>query len=1279
MTVSGCTVDLSGMVTFNNLVVESGGEVILNPTSMTASYTDSGYDISASEAGVYTLNYLALKAGSTFSPSVGLQLVAVTVEIKRNIVFYADFADLKVGTLTMERGAEINVGGVGLSDAAVPATAHGTGLNGGAYASEGGVGENITIDQAATPYGSIYQTLLPGSNGGNGGKGAGYISIQADVFTLNGNLRANGGSSDTGGGGSGGSIYVNTLSLFRGFGLIESNGGDTTNSAAGGGSGGRIAVYTENDEFSSEGTYRAKGGESPATNGRGGPGSIYTGVGSGKNLVETLTVDNENEQLNFYLTLSESIHDITFDYLNAKSYAKLQMIEDEIQRTLDVKSVFGDGTGLIRIRANQIGTLDKSSADSLISKLQVNLELYNGGEFILSETTTILGKASTALDLDGVMTGVVNLILGPERHMRMGSNAKIVASSGSTSTARVSFGYLQLDPGSTLDFDENTGAEMLVGTLSVKYKSKITADYFDISCTTLNIELEGAMSAASPSRPDSESIDTDLGKAVGYGGAGHAGIGGGNSTSSGDSYGSIYRPDNPGSRPRDTGGRGGGKIHLQAGYLVYNDGEISVNGSDSDSGGGSGGSIWIQTYSYDGYGTYSACGGSSTGQYGAGSAGRIAIISTTQMMFEGIYLAFGGDADSPLNTGAAGSVYLEDKRKGVAYRRLQLDNAGRSIEKYSTIEEDSQTDFYFEELQLMNQASLHIRDTGTAVFTDVRQLIGDRSGLLHIHANQRYVAEYEEGVRQAFTSGINMIIDEEGEIILPTNTYVYGTGVTFSSYPEHRSVQIFGRITGVSNFICGFETVVYIGEKGHTAMLGDGTYTDKGKTYLKKDDDGKTTFGSVDLRALSGIKYAPDVPMLSSVGRIDCRYNSFISAESIFINTSTLNVEAGSEITVSATDRPLDTLDEMTGRGMDFVVNVSDVATGGGHGSAGGGIYDQTDKTVILEGGEYHGGLYTPLSRGSAGGDGLEEEGGKGGGVIELNVGTELYIDGEIKADGSNGESMTGGGSGGSIYIKSNDLEGHGKISVGGGDGGCGGSGGRISLNLDTEINFNGKYNPLGGSGQQGYMSDGGPGGVYIKDVRNSRTYEQLHLDNNKRTWDHYFILDEPGKTNYFFNDIYMFNNVSLQLKDGDSVSRELDVDKFYGDKTSRFHLKGNHIAYLEYVQSLTKTPINLWVDEGGTAYLSRLVYMLGIGEIAFRWNGEIIGTRHLRIVPGRMISIGQMARTSFVENGVKTEGVAGWFRFASLEEGAEAVMVLPPPMGLKLTVGTIVCILSST
>jgi hypothetical protein len=58
----------------------------------------------------------------------------------------------------------------------------------------------------------------------------------------------------------------------------------------------------------------------------------------------------------------------------------------------------------------------------------------------------------------------------------------------------------------------------------------------------------------------------------------------------------------------------------------------------------------------------------------------------------------------------------------------------------------------------------------------------------------------------------NFIIDYGAEMIIPAISYVYGKGVTKTGYPESRSVQIYGRFTGVANFILGFETLVYIGE-----------------------------------------------------------------------------------------------------------------------------------------------------------------------------------------------------------------------------------------------------------------------------------------------------------------------------------------------------------------------------------------------------------------------------------------------------------------------------------
>ena len=62
-----------------------------------------------------------------------------------------------------------------------------------------------------------------------------------------------------------------------------------------------------------------------------------------------------------------------------------------------------------------------------------------------------------------------------------------------------------------------------------------------------------------------------------------------------------------------------------------------------------------------------------------------------------------------------------------------------------------------------------------------------------------------------------------------------------------------------------------------------------------------------------------------------------------------------------------------------------------------------------------------------------------------------------------------------------------------------------------------------------------------------------------------------------------------------------------------------------------------------------------------------------VRIVPGRVINIKSEAMTSYTEDGAYVAGTPGAFSFASMELGALAVMELPPPMPLVLTVGILV------
>ena len=939
--VSDVTLDIKGTSTINNIVIEKGGTFKGYETTFTSAFVNGQY-IPTSSPGSYELSSMKLKAGANFIlPAGGLKMVIGTLELKRYVVLEVDFVNLTAAAIILERGAALSTNGKGARDSPfIPHGAHGTGKNGGAHASAGGVGNYVSVDAASDPYGTIYKPLIPGGSGGQGGSGGGYIIIITDELILGGILRSSGMDSTTGGGGAGGSIYVKCNIALKGLGIMESKGGSVTSSSAGAGSGGHIAVDMKSDEY--QGKYSAAGGTSPATHGKGGPGSIYLLSG---NYGEKLILDNENGQTDYYTTLNETTLHLNFDLVDIYNNAKLQLNKDGKTRTLNVKKVNGDGTGLIRIQADQKGTLERSITDTKAnSKLRINLELHNGGEFVMSETVTILGLGKVALDLNGVLRGASNLYLGPGRKMKIGSKAKIVTFSATdlSNIDYVNFGTLQLEPDSFIDYESNTGAKIRASNINLKFSARIYADYFNITASNLDLELESSLSCSSANRPGSDTMDVTTGSGKpgnGYnGGASHGAVSGGTPSVYGTSYNSLYRPTKAGSRGTynvittdKSGGMGGGWIHTKIGNLLINDGTISADGAKatSNGGGGSGGSVLIEVYEFEGYGKISVIGGAGWGSNGAGSGGRVAVNGTLPIEFEGDYIMYGGIGANDIQSAGGGTVYLEDIRSSRQYKRLLLDNHGRPWDKYATIDE-SFTYHYFDEMHLVNKATVHIVADNRKSVLEVDKVFGDGTGLIQMHKNQVLKAEYRPLIRNAFLTAVNFIIDYESEVYFPSIVYVYGKGVLMTGQTESRSLAMFGRLTGIADLILGFETLLYFGDHAHTAGIDVDT-----QTYSNIDPAGTVTFGTLDLRSYSEIKYSADQTVLQKIAKIDARYQSIISAETITIQSGILNIEAGATLTSSATYRPQDTLDEPLGQGVN--ATGGNGGTGGGYATIGGG------------------------------------------------------------------------------------------------------------------------------------------------------------------------------------------------------------------------------------------------------------------------------------------------------------------------------------------------------
>jgi hypothetical protein len=166
------------------------------------------------------------------------------------------------------------------------------------------------------------------------------------------------------------------------------------------------------------------------------------------------------------------------------------------------------------------------------------------------------------------------------------------------------------------------------------------------------------------------------------GGAGYGGYGGNSSSNApgGIANGSFSSPSNLGSGggygaagPSAVGGAGGGLVRIVAGGTLLIDGVISANGADatnSRSGGGSGGSIWLTAQSISGAGLMRANGGAGEPIHGGGGGGgRIALQADTNN-FTGLTTAYGG---AGAHIGGAGTIYTKLTAQN---GNLLVDNGG---------------------------------------------------------------------------------------------------------------------------------------------------------------------------------------------------------------------------------------------------------------------------------------------------------------------------------------------------------------------------------------------------------------------------------------------------------------------------------------------------------------------------------------------------------------------------------------------------------------------------
>lgn len=281
-----------------------------------------------------------------------------------------------------------------------------------------------------------------------------------------------------------------------------------------------------------------------------------------------------------------------------------------------------------------------------------------------------------------------------------------------------------------------------------------------------------------------------------------------------------------------------------------------------------------------------------------------------------------------------------------------------------------------------------------------------------------------------------------------------------------------------------------------------------------------------------------------------------------------------------------------------------------------------------------------------------------GGSRVDIRVSKGFHLDGNIvNLGGAATGANSGGGSGGSVHIVTQNFSGHGLVDVTGGAGfgaGFGGAGGRIAVHVQWFKEYSGDLLALGGfagkdntdetkNGAAGtvYTTDSNEIGLDKKEVKmidGVETYidgyTYLLIDNDNRN--HILgtmVMNEDGKKPYQFefSEVDAVNHAVLWIEGNDA---ELTVHKFNGDRTGLMHLTGNQRVYSEYKESTsgyTVAPVSYKIENGTEIILPSTTFILGTRS---DMNGLMTMVQNLTVAEGANCKFSSTSQTALIEAG---------------------------------------------
>ena len=960
-----------------------------------------------------------------------------------------------------------------------------------------------------------------------------------------------------------------------------------------------------------------------------------------------LIIDNKNLNKDAATIIMEPTFQYEFDEIEAKNHALLQI--DGNNATLIVHKFTGDRTGLFHVFSGQTMYVEVVESERGYTIAPVSYKLDTGSSVHYPSSLTILG---TRCELNGKMVGVDQLILAKGAGINVGKTAVTSKwENGSyifvTQPGNLTFAEMIIQNKAKVDFTSIVEkVRLTVNHLKIKYHGLLLMNAAEIVSSNIEIESRGTLQITtcgyqSENGPGAGKTLGGIGGGAGYGGEGGAQTG---SIVGGYGYGLLFRPIDLGSGGGNgggTGGQGGGSLMLAVGKDLFLDGSILLHGKSGaggNAGGGSGGSLLVTCLNISGHGNVDISGGNGTGSGGGGSGGRIGIHITFKHKYGGTFKTVGGSGNS---YGSSGTVYTEETGRGPQYADIKYDRSQNktlflALHKYlfvdnkdhvipwSTVLVDQSRAYWeFDELHLIRHSNLiaHRPDFSPNVTIVAHKFLGDGTGRVQVKKGQFLYVEVVESVSNETTAPCSFLVDIGGEILFPSTVYVRGT----------RSI-INGRITGVEYLYIASGGQIEFSSSSQTAKI-------ENRVYLYISANGNFTFSTVTVKRNSHLifnKVNDTLKLYSSLLRV--KYEGKLTMNHGIFYTSYANVESRGLVFLDGTGLA-------GGLGIGGGSTVNSVGMGAGYGGQGGGTHP----------GKAYGSVYSPEDLGSGGGHGLGV-GGSGGGYLLWNVGRHLEINGLISAKGMKGTGTNaGGGSGGSIFIKTTNMTGHGELNVEGGSGsgmgGCG-AGGRIAIHCRWRYKYGGKIKDKGGQSTFNGINLGAAAGTGYKEenyrpleyrirkylkktndtiLRVDHTY--LHVDNEGYNVPGATVLMEENTIVYEFDELELTGYSRLVVYHPKNDSVNVTVHRFIGDKTGQFHIFDRQKIFVEVVESLsnvTEAPCSYLIEVGGEILLPSEVHLYGTRSI---FKGMITGVEKLFISYGAEVDVYSSAQTALMEN----------------------------------------------